>query len=572
MLIPGPSLLPDEVQRRIHSGKSLGGTDVNCARLLETISQINSPSAPIVRDAILSGPTTCNASFAIPVRFLNCVFLDNMEFRDAIFHSQLTFRDCDFRRQLDFHNCSFHEPYSFSKSVCRDRVRYWANSFLAPPRLARINFQSDLLLLLGAPEPLSRFQIHQCRFGALVQAELPPGLQSLEFSECEFTDIATCSLVTGENLAELRLLGCTVRGKLVIRYEATSQKQDSAVRPALDLSGSTCSGMIHLRGQRLRWLNLGSTFLPGTFAANREDILLLRHQVLLGQEDRPMDWNDLSAVEDRQLAAQEYEELRNSFARTPRTHTQQDHCHYWMMELLRQADVCQLGAALEKCCEQTPRLNAILKSLLYRFESEERITNKVTRDAALARLGESVFCLTIVLVISLFAIFLCCLIALPSGWGLAAWALLPICYAIVAARNRCVFEFGRSFWSWAVLKEMLGYGVLAHRVFATAAGMIVLFAIIYGLMTAYFPSHGMIVYSAGAEELPINMHAKEVPIGFPHFAWRCLYYSTVTFTTLGYGDFRPLWRLNIVASIEACVGAVMIALLTVIFARRFLRM
>ncbi len=33
-----------------------------------------------------------------------------------------------------------------------------------------------------------------------------------------------------------------------------------------------------------------------------------------------------------------------------------------------------------------------------------------------------------------------------------------------------------------------------------------------------------------------------------------LYYSTVTFTTLGYGDFQPVPRMRAVAGIEALIG------------------
>jgi len=49
----------------------------------------------------------------------------------------------------------------------------------------------------------------------------------------------------------------------------------------------------------------------------------------------------------------------------------------------------------------------------------------------------------------------------------------------------------------------------------------------------------------------------------------CLYFSTITFTTLGYGDFRPLegWG-RILAGSEAFIGAFMMALFVYTFARR----
>ena len=51
-----------------------------------------------------------------------------------------------------------------------------------------------------------------------------------------------------------------------------------------------------------------------------------------------------------------------------------------------------------------------------------------------------------------------------------------------------------------------------------------------------------------------------------------MYYSVITFTTVGYGDFRPQGRLRGVAACEALLGAIMIALVTVIFARKYLRL
>ena len=49
----------------------------------------------------------------------------------------------------------------------------------------------------------------------------------------------------------------------------------------------------------------------------------------------------------------------------------------------------------------------------------------------------------------------------------------------------------------------------------------------------------------------------------------CLYFSAITFTTLGYGDFRPLegWG-RILAGSEAFIGAFMMALFVYTFARK----
>jgi voltage-gated potassium channel Kch len=41
----------------------------------------------------------------------------------------------------------------------------------------------------------------------------------------------------------------------------------------------------------------------------------------------------------------------------------------------------------------------------------------------------------------------------------------------------------------------------------------------------------------------------------------CIYYSTITFTTLGYGDILPTGGLRIIALLEAFFGALSIGFL-----------
>ncbi len=53
--------------------------------------------------------------------------------------------------------------------------------------------------------------------------------------------------------------------------------------------------------------------------------------------------------------------------------------------------------------------------------------------------------------------------------------------------------------------------------------------------------------------------------------WDCLYFSVVTFTTLGYGDFRPTEELRVWAAGEALIGAFLMALFVVAMARKFTR-
>jgi hypothetical protein len=51
----------------------------------------------------------------------------------------------------------------------------------------------------------------------------------------------------------------------------------------------------------------------------------------------------------------------------------------------------------------------------------------------------------------------------------------------------------------------------------------------------------------------------------------CIYYSVVTFTTLGYGDFIPIGYSKAVAAIEAFTGSFTIALFVVVFVKKMNR-
>ena len=50
-----------------------------------------------------------------------------------------------------------------------------------------------------------------------------------------------------------------------------------------------------------------------------------------------------------------------------------------------------------------------------------------------------------------------------------------------------------------------------------------------------------------------------------------LYYSLVTFTTLGYGDIQPTGWLKALSAIEALTGAVFMALIVAVIARKWMR-
>ena len=97
---------------------------------------------------------------------------------------------------------------------------------------------------------------------------------------------------------------------------------------------------------------------------------------------------------------------------------------------------------------------------------------------------------------------------------------------------------------WSYLHFVLnGYGMEPWKVLSWAAAIIVIFSVVF-----YF----------------------EAPKLMEHNYFNSLYFSTVTFTTLGYGDFVPVTVLmRILCAIEAGLGAILMAMGVACYMNKF---
>ena len=132
-------------------------------------------------------------------------------------------------------------------------------------------------------------------------------------------------------------------------------------------------------------------------------------------------------------------------------------------------------------------------------------------------------------------------------------------------------EFGKWLWS-CFCNAIYGYGEKPKNVIISAGIIIIFFALLFSSIGISNPeiidlkgitvdqNTGNIVDSASKGLLKNNI-IRNIPDS--------LYFSLITFTTLGYGDFRPLegWG-RILAGSEAFIGAFMMALFVYTFARR----
>jgi len=130
-------------------------------------------------------------------------------------------------------------------------------------------------------------------------------------------------------------------------------------------------------------------------------------------------------------------------------------------------------------------------------------------------------------------------------------------------------------WLWSCfLNAIYGYGEKPERVIVSAMVIIIIFSFVF--------MHFGIDANPQLDTIPKYNILKELFMGIRYGDLlvrlkdisleqikNCLYFSTVTFTTLGYGDFRPLegWS-RIFAGTEAFIGAFMMALFVYTFARR----
>ena len=122
---------------------------------------------------------------------------------------------------------------------------------------------------------------------------------------------------------------------------------------------------------------------------------------------------------------------------------------------------------------------------------------------------------------------------------------------MVMRRKRSLRE--RNILDWFIShlnSKLCGYGERANRVIG--GSLIVVFFLAF----VFFLNHAVVKEGLTAY--------------YPDFL-ECLYFSFVTFTTLGYGDYAPSQTFQLVATAEAFFGAFMIALFVLVFGRKMLR-
>lgn len=137
-------------------------------------------------------------------------------------------------------------------------------------------------------------------------------------------------------------------------------------------------------------------------------------------------------------------------------------------------------------------------------------------------------------------------------------------YRLMETTRRLSKERLSSLAHW-FYKWLFGYMVLPQRIIITIIMTILLFTIAYGAGTWLDLGHIIQDGSGSPDSKPVFDH------GYMYGWARCLYFSVITFTTVGYGDIHPSNWLKLIAMLEGLIGVFLMAVFTVSIARKILR-
>ena len=124
----------------------------------------------------------------------------------------------------------------------------------------------------------------------------------------------------------------------------------------------------------------------------------------------------------------------------------------------------------------------------------------------------------------------------------------------------------RRLLDWLFLKWCFGYGVYTRRVLFSGMAVIVLFALLYATNGLGLPGELWSV-QYGPDHQQAFTDAGHCLDSFCN----AMYFSTITFATVGYGDWYPLHWARLAAALEGLSGIFIMSVFTVSFARKIIR-
>ncbi len=131
--------------------------------------------------------------------------------------------------------------------------------------------------------------------------------------------------------------------------------------------------------------------------------------------------------------------------------------------------------------------------------------------------------------------------------------------ALAKDKKNAVWAYPTYYFQKYVFDYIGRYATAPTRVLANVFVTVFAYGIIYYLITEFIPKLGSI-----ASTLPPELNNQ-------HEFWNFIYYSCITFFTIGYGEYFPEGYLKIFAALEGFTGVFLMSYFTVAFVRKILR-
>ena len=168
-----------------------------------------------------------------------------------------------------------------------------------------------------------------------------------------------------------------------------------------------------------------------------------------------------------------------------------------------------------------------------------------------------------------------------ASTGPSSWRASDYCHSRYLDLYRRISWLRGSYWPWAkslFFKVILGNGIWVKFPFLSAAAVIVGFGLIFGLALAP-------LIRTDNSVLPLGVSAAGPDGGDAPGRILCLadmhpwyvrvmtavYYSVITFATVGYGDWHPVGWARLFAAVEALSGVTLMSAFTVVLVRKIIR-
>ncbi len=537
----------------------LHGKTVDGLSLLRRLSPGDEPH--LIRNGILDfdndGSTVDRFDFPVIIEECQLRSLrDGKAFSRTHFSKSFQIRQSTIVHDFEFLGCTFDDDFNMlivelrgtlNIDCCKfDRVLPFFDRVHAHEKVMFRGLLGNRLHRLSQSRNTEQFQFHACRFHGGIEIEMPPSFPvDLIFSDSGF-DQGTSSLISwsAEMESVLRLNSCFLAGRIFLedderKANVTLQIVDTSIVGELNLDSvfvekmslprsSVPGGMLAMQLSQLMPKKAGRIrFVPGMrpgILADEKHLDSLQAKT----NNTPQDKRSAEVV--AREVAKEYGELRNAFQRAAHCGEHESFCHYKFKDYTRRAKEFAIGPA--------------------------ELRDWWIRGLAVLLLT---LCVPVLLALESWLLSIGCLIFLLCYWYkfFQHWG---------AQKSR---EILRDIaWDLIILKWAGGYLVYLRSIIASGFALIVFFAIYNAIVVGCCRELGHDIQSNDKSIWP----SSDATLGYFELAVRFFYYSAITFTTLGYGDYAPRGPLlQLVSSLEAFLGAVTLSLITVVLARKFVR-